>query len=370
MFEYPNKLNIIFDKLKKLDIKPIFVGGFVRDYFLQISSKDIDIELYNAPSYEEVQDILKEFGNTNIIGKSFGVIKLNLDDLEVDFSLPRLDNKISSGHKGFKITTFKDLDFCAASFRRDFTINALGYDVFDKKFLDYYHGIQDLKDEKLKFINKETFQEDPLRVLRAVQFCARFDLKMSDDLFSTCRAMVEENLLKELAKERVYEEIKKLLLKSKKPSIGLALLKNLDIKIFQIDENKLQNIDYFINFKTTNEDTNLLVMLAILYKDTNYDLEQLTTSRTLANSINKLLHVEKYISKKSKTISYNIAKNLDFYILVLFLKALHVEDSILNNIHLLDPKIHGKDLIEKGLHPSKEFSNILQTLYEKQLTAL
>jgi len=327
MFEYPNELDRIFDKLKKNNIKPIIVGGYVRDYFLKKTSKDIDIELYNANNFEQIEDILKEFGDANIIGKSFGVIKLSLEDLELDFSLPRLDSKVSTGHRGFEVQTFKNLDFQTASKRRDFTINSIGYDIFEKKFLDYYNGIEDIKIKKLKFIEKNSFKEDPLRVLRAVQFCARFEFEMDKDLFSTCREMIKQNLLDELPKERVFTEIKKLLLKSKKPSIGLQLLEDLDIKIFEIDAKKLLDVNNLINFKTSYDDVNLTIMLALLYKDTNYnyDLEQLTNSKSLTNSINKPLHVESYFSKKINTIKYNISKDLDLDILKLFLKALHVE---------------------------------------------
>ena len=367
MFEYPNKLNIIFDKLKKFNIKPIIVGGFVRDYFLQKTSKDIDIELYNADSFEQVQKILEEFGTSNIIGKSFGVVKLCFDDLELDFSLPRTENKISTGHKGFEVQTFKNLDFKTASKRRDFTINAIGYDIFEEKFLDYYNGINDLKIKKLKYINKNTFKEDPLRVLRAVQFCARFGFDMDEDLFSTCRDMVKQNLLLELPNERIYTEIKKLLLKAKKPSIGLKLLKDFDIKIFEIDDTKLLDVNNFVKIKTTNDDINLTIILAILYKDTEYNLEKLTSSKTLTKNIKMLLHVEDYFARKTKTINYNIAKDLNLNILKLFLKALDVEDKILKKLNFLKPKVHGKDLIRKGMKPSKEFSNILQTLYDEQL---
>lgn len=364
MFEYPKQLNIIFDKLNKYNIKPIFVGGFVRDHFLQTISKDIDIELYGADSFEQIVSILKEFGNSNIIGKSFGVIKLHVDDLEIDFSLPRLDSKISTGHKGFKVITFKDLNFKTASFRRDFTINAIGYDIFEDKFLDYHNGINDLKTRKLKFINKDSFKEDPLRILRAVQFCSRFDMEMDNDLFSTCRDMVKNNLLSELPKERIYEEIKKLLLKSSKPSIGLQLLKNLYINIFEINEQKLKSIDDFVSLNTSNNKTKLSIMLAILYNVSGLNIEQLTNSKSLKNKVNQLLHVGNYFQNKTKSISYSIANDIDLKTLELYLKALHVKHK---NLDFIKPKIHGKDLIAQGLKPSKKFSSKLQKLYEEQL---
>ena len=103
MLDYPNKLNIIFDKLLINSIKPIIVGGFVRDFLLKIDSKDIDIELYGISSFEKLEHILEEFGDVNSVGRSFGVCKLKVDDLDIDFSFPRIDSKIDKGHKGFDV---------------------------------------------------------------------------------------------------------------------------------------------------------------------------------------------------------------------------------------------------------------------------
>ena len=134
MIDYPNELNIIFDKLNNYSIKPIIIGGYVRDFLLNKSSKDIDIELYGIASYEKLEKLLQEFGSVNSVGKSFGVCKLQFDDLDLDFSLPRIDSKINKGHKGFEIQTDETLDFITATSRRDFTINAIGYDVIEKKY--------------------------------------------------------------------------------------------------------------------------------------------------------------------------------------------------------------------------------------------
>ena len=214
------------------------------------------------------------------------------------------------------------MDFKTAASRRDFTINAIGYDVKEKKLLDPFKGLDDLKNKRLRYINKNSFKEDPLRVLRAVQFCARFNLEMDSDLYSTCRDMVKKNQLDELASERIFEEIKKLLLKSSNPSIGLKLLQNLDIKLFKIDDDKLKNIDDFIRFKTTNDDTNLTIMLALLYKDTTNDIEKLTNSKSLDRNINRLLHVAKFFENKTDKILYAIAKDSDLNILALFVPEL------------------------------------------------
>jgi len=225
----PNVLIKIAKKLENKGAKAYVVGGAVRDSLLKIDIKDYDIEVYNIDSYNELVDLLKEFGNVNQVGKSFGVVKLNIGLLEYDFSLPRTEQKIDAGHKGFIVNSNSKLDFTTAAKRRDFTINAMGYDILEKKLLDPYCGEKDLFTKTLQIVDNNSFIEDPLRVYRAVQFSARFDLKLSIETFTLCKLMVDRGDLKELAKERVFEEFRKLLLKAKKPSIGLELLRELGV---------------------------------------------------------------------------------------------------------------------------------------------
>jgi len=104
MILYPKELDKIFNVLMKNDICPIIVGGYIRDFLLKKSSKDIDVELYGINSYTKLEKLLEAFGSVNSVGKSFGVCKLQLQNIEIDFSFPRIDSKISSGHTGFDIT--------------------------------------------------------------------------------------------------------------------------------------------------------------------------------------------------------------------------------------------------------------------------
>jgi len=121
------------------------------------------------------------------------------------------------------------MDFKEAALRRDFTINAMGYDIEKRLFLDPYGGLDDMGQRVLRHINDTTFIEDPLRVYRAVQFCARFDYELADSSFGLCIDMVSDGLLEELPKERVYMEWEKLLLKAQRPSIGLELFYRLGV---------------------------------------------------------------------------------------------------------------------------------------------
>ena len=225
----PNIIHTISEALHQQDAKAIVVGGAVRDHFLKLPSKDYDIEVYGLATLEALESTLLEFGSVNLVGKSFGVLKFIYEGEEYDFSFPRTESKVAEGHRGFDVKVDGDLNFKTAARRRDFRINALGYDVKEKRFLDPFDALTDIKEKILRHIDDKTFVEDPLRVYRAVQFAARFDYVLADETFVLCKKMVEEGMLEELAKERVYGEWKKLLLKSEKPSQGFELMSKLGI---------------------------------------------------------------------------------------------------------------------------------------------
>ena len=225
----PNILKSISSHLQKQNAKLIIVGGSVRDHFLKLPCKDVDIEVYGLASLEALEKILSTFGTVNLVGKSFGVLKFTHDGEEYDFSFPREEVKIAKGHRGFDVHVDGTLSYEKASKRRDFSVNALGYDIESEEFLDPFGGLEGLKAQRLRHIDDKTFIEDPLRVYRAVQFCARFDFDLAPETFSLCKKMVEDGSLTELPKERIYEEWKKLLLKSPKPSRGFELMRELGI---------------------------------------------------------------------------------------------------------------------------------------------
>lgn len=283
----PHELEIIFNSLNKIGARPILVGGCVRDHFLQKEIKDYDIEVYNIEDVDTLTKHLESFGNVKLVGKSFGVLKLNTAKDEYDFALPRVETKVSSGHKGFEVVTNSKLSFKEAAIRRDFTLNAIGYDFFEDLFLDPYDGINDLQNRLLKHIDDETFVEDPLRVYRAVQFCARFELNLDANTLKLCQDITGRGELEELPKTRVFDEFKKFLLKSDKPSYAFELLLEIGIlKYFpQLDVlrgceqepeyhpegdvwvHTLMCLDEMVKLRTQDEYQNLYLMLAILCHD-------------------------------------------------------------------------------------------------------
>ncbi|MDH4944872.1 CCA tRNA nucleotidyltransferase [Sulfurimonas sp. C5] len=371
--QYPIILNIIFEKLNLFGIKPVIIGGYIRDHLLQNDSKDIDIELYNVENIDQVEDILKEFGSVNEVGKAFCVIKLNIEDLDLDFSLPRIDSKIGSGHRGFKITTDSHLDFKTATSRRDFTINAVGYDVIEHKLLDPFGGIEDLTNKQLKAVDLNKFAEDPLRVFRAIQFASRFELEIDEKLLHLCKIMVDNNQLNFLSKERIFAEIEKLLLKSKNPSSGFIFLKNIGLFKMFVEFNTLSHEEFIEvitlldNYKRSSEFTNklsLITMFVILtskfqIRDIEIFLHRLTDDKEI---IHKVLNIHNFI----RTPSYTLSMRIDKKVLESYLQSIQMKN-YKAFMDMVEPKIKGKDLIAQGIKPSVEFSEILEEKYQKQI---
>ncbi len=187
----------------------VLVGGCVRDHLLGIKAKDIDIEVYGIDK-DRLEQILTLHFSVVAVGKSFGIFKVTVIDKgereTIDVSLPRSENKEGSGHKGFVVTTDPHMPFEQASARRDFTINAMGIDVATNELIDPHGGFSDLRAHRLKHVSA-AFSEDPLRVLRAAQFCARFALTLDPDTVTLCRTLRDELLT--LSKERIFEEFQK-----------------------------------------------------------------------------------------------------------------------------------------------------------------
>ncbi len=197
------------------------VGGCVRDWLLGFPNKDFDIEVFGV-TYETLVEVLARWGRTDLVGRSFGVVKLTVPGgATFDFTVPRRDSKIAPGHKGFEISFDSDLTPKEAAARRDFTINSLMYDPRSQQVLDFFGGVADLKNRLLRHTSA-AFVEDPLRVLRGMQMISRFNLAAVPETVELCRRIKAG--YRELAVERVREEWFKWAAKSTLPSAGLKFL--------------------------------------------------------------------------------------------------------------------------------------------------
>ena len=200
--------------------RALIVGGWVRDRLLGVDCKDIDVEVFGLEA-APLKALLAQFGAVNTVGESFTVYKV----ADLDVSLPRRESKVGRGHTAFAVTGDPTLSIEAAARRRDFTINAISWDPLTREYLDPFNGRGDLERRVLRAVDPHTFPDDSLRVLRAVQFAARFEFVVDPGT----RALCERIPLDDLPAERIWGEIEKLLLKARQPSIGFALALELGV---------------------------------------------------------------------------------------------------------------------------------------------
>jgi len=219
--ELPETLQKIFSWFESEGLSALIVGGAVRDRFIGKEPKDIDIEVHGT-NYEKLSKTLSQFGRVDVVGKSFGIIKItDSEGNDYDFSIPRRESKTGVGHRGFNVEFDESITPKEAAARRDFTINALAYDPIKKQVHDYFGGVEDIKNKVLK-ATSPAFAEDPLRVLRGMQFAGRFGFSLDPETADISRDLMEE--YSHLARERVSGEWMKMFTKSNHPGKSLEYL--------------------------------------------------------------------------------------------------------------------------------------------------
>ena len=200
--------------------RAVVVGGYVRDQLRGRPSKDLDLEVFGVPQ-DDLPAMLGALGRVEPVGRAFPVYKLG----PIDVALPRRESKHGRGHTGFTVAGDPSMPFEDAARRRDFTMNAIGWDPLTDEYLDPFGGRADLEARRLRVVDPRTFADDSLRVLRAVQFAARFACTLDDEARALCRAIP----LDDLPAERLWGEIEKLLLMAERPSLGFAVARDLGV---------------------------------------------------------------------------------------------------------------------------------------------
>lgn len=216
MIEKHPLLQEISKAIAKNGGRALLVGGAVRDLFFGYTIKDIDVEVHGIP-LDQLEGLLALWGPVDLVGKSFGVLRIR--GINIDWSVPRADSA------GRKPTVFIDphMSIKKAFERRDLTINAMGIDLLTTELIDPFGGIKDLKARRLRAPNIQLFVEDPLRFFRVMHFIGRFEMYPDAELNRCCAQMS----LAYIAKERIEEEFEKLLLRSKRPSLGIRWLSDI-----------------------------------------------------------------------------------------------------------------------------------------------
>lgn len=204
------------------------VGGTVRDEFLGREIKDRDLLVTGVP-IDNLTQLLKQYGDVFTVGKSFGVIKFypkHSPDSCFDIALPRKEVSTGTGHRDFQVDFDPSLPVEIDLSRRDFTINAMAREIQTGQLIDPFNGQADIQSKTIRMVSKEAFQEDPLRLMRGIQFAARFNLKIESDTLASMQSAA--SLINTVSPERISQELKKLF-SAEKPSIGFHLMLKIGI---------------------------------------------------------------------------------------------------------------------------------------------
>jgi tRNA nucleotidyltransferase (CCA-adding enzyme) len=259
--------------------KAYLVGGCVRSALMGEVAEDFDLEVFGLTP-DQLESVLQQYGKAAKVGKAFGIYKLS--GLPVDVGLPRTERKHGSGHRDFEIDIDPFMSIESAARRRDFTVNAIYYDIMEDQFQDPLGGRADLRGKILRHCSSR-FSEDPLRVLRAMQLAARIPAKVAPETMEICRKL-DPGLL---SPERFFGEWEKLLLVGKEPSAGLNFLKESGwVRFFpelaglvgcqqdprwhpegDVWVHTLHCMDAFARNRSGNRDEDLIVGFAVLCHD-------------------------------------------------------------------------------------------------------
>lgn len=340
-----------FEEIAKKGGRAYFVGGFVRDKILGFPNKDIDIEVFGV-SNEDLEDILLAFGNFKVVGNFEIYLNKNIEI----FLNKEKNTEISMRNSGK---------------RRDLTINSLYYDPLEDKIYDFFNGIKDMEKKQLKYCSKETFLEDPLRILRVAYFYGKYEFEISDELKKLI--IFNKKLIFEAAEERIFREFEKILMEIKNSKKALELLQELGVLELLIGEN--------INYeKIENIKKDRVLMWSLLYKGGREFPYYFMDEKKLVKEIQVILDgytdLEKLYKNYSEYTLKKIAVKTNLKTLLRLYGILEKDKRVfilnifktyLNFKKQLIPLINGKDLINMGFKAQKNFGIILDEIYDIQL---
>ncbi len=204
------------------------VGGRVRDEIraqlgaAETPAIDLDYVVTGVP-FEALRERLSRLGRVDLVGASFAVFKVTIDGTTLDVALPRRERSTGRAHRDVEVQGGPDVPLAEDLARRDFRMNAMARAVPSGALVDPHGGEADIRAHRIDIMNEHAFEEDPLRMLRAAQFAARFEYSLTARTKAAMRAAA--SLVKTVSAERIADELTKMLTRAARPSIGFELLR-------------------------------------------------------------------------------------------------------------------------------------------------
>jgi tRNA nucleotidyltransferase (CCA-adding enzyme) len=204
------------------------VGGRVRDEVRsqiageRIAAKDFDY-VVTGVAFDDLRERLERIGRVDLVGASFSVLKVTFAGTTVDVALPRTERSTGTAHRDFDVRGAPEIPLADDLGRRDFRMNAMARAVPSGELVDPHGGEADIRARRIDIIGDRAFEEDPLRMLRAAQFAARFEYSLTPRTLAAMRAAAP--LASTVSGERIADELTKLLVRSRRPSLGFDILR-------------------------------------------------------------------------------------------------------------------------------------------------
>ncbi len=381
---------------KQMGFKSYLIGGAVRDVILGIENPEIDLDI----AVEDIdtkehcgvllaREIGRRFSAKVAEHQRFGTATVIFKDgTKIDIATAREESYDVPGALPDVEKSSLKLDL----YRRDFTINTLAVKLHDEfgDLFDFFGGLKDIRERKIRVLHVLSFIDDPTRIFRAIRFAAKLDFEIGKQTKGLIKSAIKAGVLKTLSRGRIFNEIR-LILKTPCVRCSFELFKQYDVlraldKRLNIDNRileHLERLDNAIKIQKTlypeipvEADFAYMILLEYLYR------KLLSFCQTIGADEHTLKTIKKQVSNIPKVRGLLRSKcnnNLEIYealspLPIETVLVLHVLDKenekitlYLNKLMHIKPCIRGKDLLSMGFKPSKLFSEIIEDVFKQQI---
>jgi tRNA nucleotidyltransferase (CCA-adding enzyme) len=353
----PEDIIKIKDIFKNNNYKLFVVGGAVRDSLLGKQPKDYDLTTDATP--DEVETILNNSGYKTLpTGKAFGVINVFTDKDEYEIATFRSESYSEMDKRRPEKVEFTDIETDAK--RRDFTINALYYDIDTGEVVDLVGGVEDLKNDVVRTVGSpdDRFNEDRLRILRAIRFAGRFGSDLDADVD---QSLQRNSSLDGISGERIRDEFIKGIQSSKSTIHFLQLIDryglfNSIFKGLNVSKDFIDNKDYILVISRLLKNNDLPKIASVL-NDLKYSVDEIKDITFLINLKN--ISLDNVI--KLKRLQKNTKLSDDQ--IMTFGNLENVDSKFLNAFINFKLTVNGDEIMKKmNLKPGKEVGTVINDL--------
>ncbi|MFV9567569.1 CCA tRNA nucleotidyltransferase [Thermoanaerobacter mathranii] len=347
----------------KTKIKSYIVGGVVRDFLLGVKNLDIDV-VVEGDGIEFAYILLSYLKGDIVVYEAFRTATLSYHNFSIDIISARKEYYECPA----ALPTIEFSNIYDDMARRDFTINALAYDVMEEKILDYFNGLEDLKKGLIRVLHSKSFIDDPTRIFRAIRYATRYSFEIEEKTYNLMKESIENIRL--LSADRIRNELLLVLKEDKaKEMIEKIISYGIDKVIFDGITLNTQNLDTVY----TNIEVELYRFLVLFYylkeKDINEIEKKLRINKIYFKALKDLFFLREQLNCQNKNIR-KIRETID-----------KTKEEVLRAIEVMEGEkaekiikgkltVRGKDIKNLGLPPSPLYGELLDKVFEAKINGI